>query len=693
MISQQCETGCGPEYFNEVRQQIGLVEETIAEINLAKQQLQDNAQEVKSQIHTTISRQLEILRSREVWLLNQVEIVKEAKDDILRKQQASLDQALGGLKNLEYSGSTSSIDSIELKLKESLERLKDLHVQPESPHITFKADKLAFRKAIHKFGKIDAQGVNPEVVFADPKVPSTCLPHYFEDYGDVEHHMLYKTVEDINRDQHQDNCIHVKLPKLNKDGWLLHKRSSPSSVASAKMSLLFPSAVSGNAQGWLQKSKSAPSTPDELPCVGADASIQQWLKRLKDGPEMEDEEGFEMLNHSHRDTPASELSESIEVVSHSDMDTTCYDLNVNPVNSYFVKVLASPSKDWLMSSKTSPNDVDMDCTQLNNASVKTAENTGNTWLLAKKPDKNFENRLDFCMNSCGMATASFEIESLDGLKCVDNPVKTYYRQIPKEVNAWLCQKKDECDVEDIECNEEISRVCRANELCCSFTECCCEPHCGKNVTTDIEMEADSETTEADLEEDKPINNVDQWLFNGGQNTTTSTDKPSVIDFLMAFESIRNSSNSNWLLNKSNVSDENCARDPNSQIRNVLNCDTSKWLKSSSDDICEKNLSSGKIVDEIIDDDANMSQWLSEKCSLDSGKREANICLWLSKKSRSLDDDNEPEINMFSHVFQARCSSEKWLLNSLSRAAPESSEVKLKNDGTKMNFGQWLLESA
>lgn len=53
-----------------------------------------NAQ-VKLQVQTAVSRNLEALRNREVWLLNQVELLQSAKDEVLSRQQAKLHKLLG----------------------------------------------------------------------------------------------------------------------------------------------------------------------------------------------------------------------------------------------------------------------------------------------------------------------------------------------------------------------------------------------------------------------------------------------------------------------------------------------------------------------------------------------------------------------------------------------------------------------
>lgn len=83
---------------------------------------------MKAEINSTVSRQLENLRSREVWLLSQVEIVEQAKEEVLRGQQDRLCQMLGGLQtHLEYSTddpgtSNPQPATLDRKLSSSLEK-------------------------------------------------------------------------------------------------------------------------------------------------------------------------------------------------------------------------------------------------------------------------------------------------------------------------------------------------------------------------------------------------------------------------------------------------------------------------------------------------------------------------------------------------------------------------------------------
>ena len=74
-------------------------------------------------------------------------------------------------------------------------------LQPEeTPNISFKSDPGTLREAILNYGRIDANNITGiQSPFMDPDHQAPSLPRHFEDYNDAEHHILYKTVEELNR--------------------------------------------------------------------------------------------------------------------------------------------------------------------------------------------------------------------------------------------------------------------------------------------------------------------------------------------------------------------------------------------------------------------------------------------------------------------------------------------------------------
>ncbi|PKU34084.1 nuclear receptor coactivator 4 isoform x1 [Limosa lapponica baueri] len=66
------------------------LETAISGIVKAEQQIKENWREVKAKIHSHISRHLECLRSREVWLFEQVDLIQQLKEEALQQQAQQL---------------------------------------------------------------------------------------------------------------------------------------------------------------------------------------------------------------------------------------------------------------------------------------------------------------------------------------------------------------------------------------------------------------------------------------------------------------------------------------------------------------------------------------------------------------------------------------------------------------------------
>lgn len=74
-----------------------------------------------------------------------------------------------------------------------------LELSPEeTPHINFQVNGSALRDTIRKFGRVDSKP-NMDGVFVRPGAAApVSLPRSFEEYGDDEHHVLYKSVKKDN---------------------------------------------------------------------------------------------------------------------------------------------------------------------------------------------------------------------------------------------------------------------------------------------------------------------------------------------------------------------------------------------------------------------------------------------------------------------------------------------------------------
>ena len=80
----------------------------------------------------------------------------------------------------------------------------------ETPHLSFHADVQGLRDAVLKFGQVDGKPSGYlGKVFAAPDTPSSCLPPSWEEYGDDDHHVLYKTLEEIKRTNTSDGSVSI----------------------------------------------------------------------------------------------------------------------------------------------------------------------------------------------------------------------------------------------------------------------------------------------------------------------------------------------------------------------------------------------------------------------------------------------------------------------------------------------------
>nr|XP_025140711.1 nuclear receptor coactivator 4 isoform X3 [Bubalus bubalis] len=121
----------------------------------AEQQIKDNLREVKAQIHSCISRHLECLRSREVWLYEQVDLIYQLKEETLQQQVQQLYWLLGQFNCLIHQLECTQNKDLANQVSACLERLGSLTLKPEdSTALLFEADITALRQAITTFGSL-----------------------------------------------------------------------------------------------------------------------------------------------------------------------------------------------------------------------------------------------------------------------------------------------------------------------------------------------------------------------------------------------------------------------------------------------------------------------------------------------------------------------------------------------------------
>lgn len=413
------------------------MEQALAEVNQVKQQLQRNVAEVKSEIHSGISRQLEALRNREVWLLNQVELIQNMKDEVLHVQQARLNKMLGVAQSgLADSLGSNFVDSCDLK-------------PDENPWIVFKSDFAMLRESITSYGRVESSNRASTSAFVKPGNPARSLPPHFEDYDDADHHVLYKTVEGVTKST-QDTTVTFTLPKLSSSSkdWLASSTSTTTtSSTNVQPRLSFPATSSSN-QCWLKATSSV--SPMSSTSSGSwqpskedtDGSIQMWLKDIKQNPVIEDEDDFEVI--SKRDFIGMERCSRNGSMSSSH---SAPDLKYTDHETWLRSGTESqsiPTKSFKL-----PSHLETSSTE--------------TWLCRKWK----RNAKTSCGEKCGQV-APTETENI--CDYLDDKI-------------WVksSSNSDNCQMD----------VCKANEPCQGPDRCLATPHCFYAINKDVFHHQDS----------------------------------------------------------------------------------------------------------------------------------------------------------------------------------------------------------
>ncbi|XP_070544505.1 nuclear receptor coactivator 4-like [Ptychodera flava] len=537
-----CNLNRQQQLVNEVKHNIAILEDAIHQVEDTKKNLKISGLEVKGQIHSCISRQLEALRNREVWLLNQVETVQHAKEESLRLQLAKLNQCLGSLRNcITYTqqyveGLHEDADPkvVERQLMENLNRMARLNLTPEeNASICFRADRNSIRDVIHGFGRIDSRSVsvNQERAFTDPTLPSSSLPSPFEDYEDLDHHVLYKTLAELKDQEQKQKAGPSNLARSTED-WLMKAPTPTNSPAETIPETTFP------------PFNKRPQ-PSKTTTVKRAEDVQKWLHHVPIGyrtSQSSSEEDFVMLSHS---------KESSEITSATSAADEELDMEVNTATTpYFNQVSSSPSVDWLLdadrirASYTYGKDYPYAVMKY----FREISNDVKDWLWkyeARQEEEQNKNEKKDCKAGAGCCGASksqvqqIEIENLDTLLCVSDGMGKLFKDLPSEKEKWLAKERKEDTASDCKILED---VCMANEKCHEPSECVCDSHC-------MGSQFDQSEARYDLygEWGKAVsNNMSDWLKPQTNETLNEEAKESAV--FEYFHLIQASETSEWLNN-------------------------------------------------------------------------------------------------------------------------------------------------
>ncbi|KAK3699740.1 hypothetical protein QZH41_004665 [Actinostola sp. cb2023] len=281
--------------FEEIKAKVQYLENALDEISQVKKSLKVNSADAKSQIRDSISRHLEALRNREIWLVSQVELIQHGKDDVLSQKQAELLELVGGTMKvcdlLEQSADAEQLGEFEVfedQLSDLLKSVENMSISPEeNPSILFSSQNLELLESIRSFGSVDADGKEESRITSllknmDLSGSPGNKRKFMTSSGQIENWLL-----------HEPKYLKFQpapsSPPLSVKKWLT--KCKPYTACDVESEMGYSEKSDAIDNKWLLSLEKSPNQPDQGVFLGyfnevKMSSPSRWIKESTKAPEL-----------------------------------------------------------------------------------------------------------------------------------------------------------------------------------------------------------------------------------------------------------------------------------------------------------------------------------------------------------------------------------------------------------------------